>query len=82
MSEKTYTELDIKEIYAQLIDQMGHDAGTVCNWSGYDTVSLDDWKKAWWEAFNDHCKYEQECATYNERKRIAAELLKLNEPKY
>lgn len=79
---KTYTELEVKEIYAQLIERMGHDAGAVYNWSGYDTVSLDDWGKAWWAAFNDHCKYEQEIAKYNERKRIAAELLKLNEPKY
>lgn len=82
MSEKTYTELEVKEIYAQLIEQIGADGGAVCKWSGVDTLSLEDWKKAWWQALQDYGKYEQECGAYNERKRIAAELLKLNEPKY
>lgn len=82
MSEKTYTELDIKEIYANLIEQIGADGGAVCNWCGVDTVSLEDWKKAWWEALQDYGEYERERGAYDERKRIAAELLKLNEPKY
>lgn len=79
---KTYTELDIKEIYAQLIEQIGADSGAVCNWSGADKVSLEDWKKAWWVALQDYGEYERKCGAYDERKRIAAELLKLNEPKY
>lgn len=79
MSEKTYTETEVKEIYANLIDQIGHDAGAVCNWSGVDTVSLEDWKKAWWEALQEYGKYEQRCGAHNERKRIAEELLKPND---
>lgn len=76
---KTYTEAEVKEIYALLIEQIGCDAGAVCNWSGVDTVSLEDWKKAWWQALQRYGDYEQKIGAYNERKRIATELLKLNE---
>lgn len=76
---KTYTELEVKEIYAQLINQIGHDAGSVCNWSGVDTVSLEDWKKAWWQALREYGEEEQQCGAYRERERIAKQLLKENE---
>ncbi len=76
---KTYTETEVKEIYALLVNQIGFDAGAVCNWSGVDSVSLDVWKAAWWQHFQEYGKYEQEIGSYNERKRIAEELLKLNE---
>lgn len=76
---KSYTETEVKEIYALLIDQVGHDSGAVCNWSGVDTVSLEDWKKAWWQALQEYGEYERSRGAYRERKRIAEELLKLNE---
>lgn len=76
---KTYTETEVKEIYAHLIEQIGHDAGAVCNWSGVDTVSLEDWKKAWWQALQDYGNYEHEIGAYKEREKIARGLLKQNE---
>jgi hypothetical protein len=79
MSKQTYTETDIKEIYAMLIEQIGFDAGAVCNWSGVDTVSLEDWKASWWQHLREYGEYEQRIGAYNERKRIAGELLALNE---
>lgn len=79
---KTYTELEVKEIYANLIEQIGHDSGAVCNWSGYDTVSLDDWKKAWWEALQEHCDYERDRGRFFERQRIASELMAFDENKH
>lgn len=79
---ETYTELEIKEIYANLIEQIGADSGAVCGYCGIDTISLNVWKKAWWSALQDYAKYEQEIGAYNERKRISEDLLKLNEPKY
>lgn len=72
---KTYTELEIKEIYANLIEQIGADGGSVCNWSGIDTVSLDGWKKAWWTALQSYADYERNQGRYLERQRIASELL-------
>lgn len=76
---KTYSELDIKQIYADLIEQIGHDAGAVCHWEGVDSISLDEWKKAWWAEWNSHTEYEKRNGAYHERARIAAELLKINQ---
>lgn len=76
---KTYTETDIKLIYADLIERMGCDVGAVCNWSGADSVSLETWEKAWWQAFVDTCEHEKDCGRYLERNRIAQELIRLNE---
>lgn len=63
MTEKLlYTLTEVKEMYAQLIERMGHDAGAVCNWSGVDNATLEQWDKAWWAAFNDICEFERNCA--------------------
>lgn len=63
-----------KEVYANIIDSMGHDAGAVCNWNGVESVSIEDWHKAWWEAFNEQCEYERLQGAMHERKRIIAPL--------
>lgn len=74
-----YYEIDLKKIYADLIEQIGHDAGAVCKWNGVDSISLEDWKKAWWEEFRSYTQYEQEHGAYHERERIIKELTKLNQ---
>lgn len=68
-----------KEIYALLIEQIGFDSGACCGWMGVDATSLEDWKKAWWSSLREYGEYEQSIGAYNERKRIAEELLVLNE---
>lgn len=78
---KTYTETEVKKIYADLIEQIGCDAGFVCQWSGVDFVSLEVWKNAWNKSLREHEEYLQRIGAHNERKRIAEQLLELNKPK-
>lgn len=76
--KESYSLSEVKQIYAELINQIGHDAGACCNWNGYDTLTLDEWKTAWWQEFQSYTTYERENAIHYERARLAAELLKLN----
>lgn len=78
---KTYTETEVKKIYADLIEGIGSDAASVCHWAGIDSVSLEDWKRGWHEALRSHEDYLQRIGAYNERKRIAKQLLELNNEK-
>jgi len=62
MTEKLlYTLTEVKEMYAQLIDRMGVDAGYVCKWSGVDSATLKEWDDAWWKALNDTIDFERAC---------------------
>lgn len=75
---KTYTETEVKEIYAYAIEQLGFDAGAICQWSGVDKISLDDWKEAYWKTINEYARYEFQCGARKERERIVEYLLNKN----
>lgn len=77
----TYTEQDIKLIYANLIEQIGWDSGACCEWMGYDALSVEEWKAQWWRCLQEYGRYEQSIGAFDERKRIAHELLTLNDAK-
>lgn len=66
----SYTREEVKGIMADLIERMGCDAGAVCQWQGVDACSLEDWGRAWWEAFLDVCNFEASSAKIAERNKI------------
>lgn len=78
---KVYTEYEVKKIYADLIEQIGHDSGAECRWNGIDSLGLEEWRAAWWRNLREYGEYEQKIGAFNERARIISELTAKNNEK-
>jgi len=74
----TYSKEEVKQILANLIESIGHDAGAVCKWSGVNAITVEEWRNAVFKSMNEFHAYGKQLAYYNVM-RFAEEHTKKND---